>query len=109
MPEDTFQSEQILTFNDKLSSLLVEIGSTWAKNLMESGRLEDAISILERILQINYLEESLTILLYRLHCLNNNHLKAREILDRYRKALVKAEYTEKEADGFIEEIIRETV
>lgn len=109
MPEDTFQSEQILTFNDKLTSLLVEVGSTWAKNLSETGRLEDAISVLERILQINYLEESLTILLYRLHCLNNNHLKAREILDRYRKALLKAEYTEKEAASFIEEIVRTTV
>ncbi len=62
MPEDTFRSEQVLTFNDILANLMVEIGSTWAKNLADAGRLEEAITILERILLINYLEEELTIL-----------------------------------------------
>lgn len=108
MPEDTFQCEQTLAFNDTLTGILVELGSTWARNLMESQRFDDAISILERVLRINYLEENLTILLYRLHCLNNNFLKAREILDRYRKALMKAGYSGIEADSFIEEIIRTT-
>jgi DNA-binding SARP family transcriptional activator len=107
MPEDTFRSEQVLTFNDILANLMVETASTWAKNLADAGRLEEAITILERILLINYLEEELTILLYKLHCQNNNHLKAREILERYRKALRKAEYTEEEAASFIDEIIRQ--
>ena len=97
MPEDTFRSEQVLTFNDILANLMVETASTWAKNLAEAGRLDEAIAILERILLINYLEEELTILLYKFYCQNNNHLKAREILERYRKALLKAEYTEEEA------------
>jgi ATP/maltotriose-dependent transcriptional regulator MalT/DNA-binding SARP family transcriptional activator len=106
MPDDTFQSEQVLTFNDTLTDLLVEIGSTWANNLAESKRFDDAITILERILQLNYLEESLTILLYKLYSQNNNPLKSREILERYKKALVKAEYSEDEAEEFIEAIIR---
>ncbi|MFH0781206.1 MAG: BTAD domain-containing putative transcriptional regulator [Pseudomonadota bacterium] len=108
MPDDTFQSEQVLAFNDTLANLLVEIGSIWAKNLAESERFDDAIIILERILQLNSLEESLTVLLYKLHCLNNNPLKSREVLERYRKALLKAEYTEEEAADFIEEIIKST-
>ncbi|NTW88427.1 MAG: hypothetical protein HGB26_04725, partial [Desulfobulbaceae bacterium] len=83
-------------------------GSTWANNLAESKRFDDAITILERILQLNYLEESLTLLLYKLHCQNNNPLKSREILERYKKALVKADYTEDEAEDFIEEIIKST-
>ena len=108
MPDDTFQSEQVLAFNDTLANLLTEIGSTWANNLAESKRLDDAIAILERILQLNYLEESLTILLYKLHCRNNNPLKAREILERYKKALLKAEYSATEADEFLEEIVKAT-
>jgi DNA-binding SARP family transcriptional activator len=108
MPEDTFQSEQVLTFNDTLANLMAEVGSTWAKNLAEAGRIEEAIAILEQILLINYLEEELTILLYKFYCRNNNHLKAREILERYRKALLKAEYTKDETGAFIEEIIRTT-
>lgn len=107
MPEDTFRSEQVLTFNDILANVMVEAASTWAKNLADAGRLEEAITIIERILLINYLEEKLTILLYKFHCQNNNHLKAREILERYRKALLKAEYSEEEATSFIEEIIRQ--
>lgn len=104
MPEDTFHSEQVLTFNDVLAGLMTEIGSTWAKNLAEAGRLDEAITVLERILLINYLEEELTILLYKFYCRNNNHLKAREILDRYHKALLKADYTPDEATSFIDEI-----
>ncbi len=108
MPEDTFQSEQVLNFNDKLANLLGEIGSVWAKNIAESGRLEEAIALLERILQINYLDEGLTILLYRVHIQNHNPLKAREVLERYRRSLLKAEYTENEASSFIDEIVRTT-
>jgi ATP/maltotriose-dependent transcriptional regulator MalT/DNA-binding SARP family transcriptional activator len=108
MPEDTFQSEQVLTFNDTLANLMSEVGSTWAKNLAEAGRIEEAIAILEQFLHINYLEEQLTILLYKFYCVNNNHLKAREILERYRKALLKADYTEEEAISFIDDIIRTT-
>lgn len=106
MPDDTFQSEQVLDFNDNLTHLLVKIGWIWANSLAKSERREEAITVLERILQLNYLEEGLTTLLYKLHCRNNNPLKAREILDRYKKALLKAEYTEDEAEGFLEEIIR---
>ena len=105
MPEDTFRSEQVLAFNDTLANLMAEIGSNWAKHLAEAGRIEEAIAILERILLINYLDEELTILLYKFHCRNKNHLRAREILERYRKALVKAEYTHEEATSFIDEII----
>lgn len=105
MPEDTFRSEQILNFNDTLTNLLTEIGSTWASNLAGSGRKEEAIALLEQILRINYLEEQLTITLYQLHLRNNNPLKARETLERYRKALLKADYSEDEAAGFINEIV----
>ncbi len=105
MPEDTFRSEQVLTFNDILANLMAEMGSTWAGNLAEAGKTEEAIAILERILLINYLDEELTILLYKLHCRNNNYLRAREVLERYRKALLKADYTAEETDSFIDQVI----
>lgn len=105
MPEDTFHSEHILSFNDRLTTLLVEMGATWANNLMQAGSYKEAISILERILQIDSLAEDLTVLLYKLHLLNDNYLKAREILERYRKALIQAMYSEEEADSFIDKLI----
>jgi LuxR family maltose regulon positive regulatory protein len=108
MPEDTFRSDQVLIFNDMLANILSKVASTWAKHMAESGRLREAISLLERVLQINYLEEELTIHLYKLHSQNNNPLKARDILERYRKALLKSEYTEQEVNAFIEAIINNT-
>jgi len=94
MPEDTFQSDQVLAFNDTLVRLMIKIGSIWAQDLAETGKLGEATDILERILRIDSLEEELTIQLYTFHCRNNNHLKAREILERYRKALLKSDYSE---------------
>lgn len=108
MPEDTFRSEKALLYNDSLVGLMAEIGSIWAKKLAEAGQLEEAIAILERILHSNSLEEELTLLLHTFHCRNNNHLRAREILEQYRRALLKAEYTPEETDSFIDEIIRTT-
>ena len=105
MPDDTFRSEQVLAFNDTLTGLLVEIGTIWTNNLAEAKRYEEATTILERILQLNYLDERLTLLLYKFHILNNNHLKSRETLHKYKKALRKAEYSEEEISDFIEEIM----
>jgi LuxR family maltose regulon positive regulatory protein len=105
MPEDTFQSEQIFRFNDTLASLLSEIGMVWATNLAKSGQTEEAVSLLERVLRINYLDEDLTILLYQLYHKNNQPLSANETLGRYRKALIRAEYTEEEAESYIADIM----
>ncbi len=105
MPEDTFRSDQVLVFNDILANLMVEIGAAWAKLLAATGKLEEAMSVLEQILYINYLEEELTRLLYKFYCQNNNHLKARDVLERYKKALGKAGYSHEETTSYIEEII----
>lgn len=105
LPEDTLQSEQALAFNDVLADLLVEIGSVWAQNLADTGKLEEATTLLERIIKVNSLDEVLTIMLYKYYLARHNPLKARETLERYRKALLKAEYTEAEAAEFIDHII----
>ena len=104
MPEDTFKSEQVLAYNDQLIHIFVEFATVWATNLAKSGQPEEAIILIKRILQINLLEENLTQLLYRLYNQNNNPLKARDTLEGYRKALIKAEYTEEEITEFLDEI-----
>jgi LuxR family maltose regulon positive regulatory protein len=105
LPEDTFKSEQSLAYNDRLTHIFAEFTTVWATNMAKTGRLEEAATLVEQILYINPLEEDLTQLLYRLYNQNNNPLKARDTLDRYRKALIKAEYTEEEITEFIDEII----
>ncbi|MCP3892941.1 MAG: hypothetical protein GY702_29305 [Desulfobulbaceae bacterium] len=106
VPEDAFQSEQVLDFNDMLTSLLVEVGITWSDNLADSGRIEEAISILERVLQINYLEAQLTSRLYHYLIRASNPLRAKEVIERYRKALRKADYSAQDASDYIDEIVQ---
>jgi len=106
LPEDAFQSEQVLSFNDTLTHLLSEIARVWSANLIEYGRLDEAIVVLERILKINYLDEELTGILYRCHSQNGTPVKAKDVLERYRKALLKADYTETEAEEIVAEIDR---
>ena len=104
MPEDTFRNEQVLAYNDQLAHIFVEFSTIWATNMAESGRTGEAVALIEQILQINLLEEDLIRLLYRLHNLNNNPLKARKTLESYKKALIKAEYTREEITEFIGDI-----
>ncbi len=105
LPEDTFKSEQVLAYNDDLIHIFVEFTTIYARNMANTGRSEEATDLVERILQINFLEEDLTQLLYQLYNQNNNPLKARDTLERYKKALIKAEYTEEEIAEFLDEII----
>jgi DNA-binding SARP family transcriptional activator len=104
LPEETFRSEQVLSYNDQLIRILVEFTTIWATNMEESGQTEEAISLIGHILQINFLEEELIRLLYRLYNRNNNPLKACETLQNYKKALIKAGYTKEETTEFIDEI-----
>lgn len=105
MPDDTFHSEQVYTFNDTLSNLLIRSGLTLATILAEAQRDDEAIAVIERILKHNCLEDRLTTLLYQLHRRNNTPLKAKEVLERYRKALLKADYSEEEAGQFLDAVV----
>lgn len=106
MPEDTFKSEQVLAYNDMLIHVLIDFTTTWTTNMTRSGQYEEAIVLIEKVLQLNLLEENLTHLLYRLYNLNNNPLKARDTLKRYRNCLVKAEYNAEEIASFLDEITK---
>lgn len=100
MPEDIFQSDQALEFNDEVSNVLISIAKTWAENLENTAFTKEVILFLEKVLLTNPLEEELTALLYQFHNSQNNPLKARGTLQRYKQALLRADYTENEAEEF---------
>jgi ATP/maltotriose-dependent transcriptional regulator MalT/DNA-binding SARP family transcriptional activator len=108
MPEDIFQSEQSLTFSDEISHLFISVATAWTKFLLETSSTE-GIEFIETVLQSNVLEEELTALLYSFHLQQNSPLKARETIERYRQALLKADYTEKEANNFCAALKNQTL
>lgn len=105
LPEESFKSEQVLTYNDQLVNTLIEVTTTWARHMAETGCTENAIALIERVLQSNKLEEELVTLLYALYSKNNSPIKARETLERYRAALRKVEYSAQEIEEYIEVIL----
>ncbi len=107
VPEDIFKSEQALTYSDRLTDTLTEFTSAWAHHMAETGRTEEAITLIERNLEFNILEEQLITLLYALYLRNNAPIKASETLERYRTALTKIKYQPEEIEGFITEVISE--
>lgn len=105
LPEDTFKSEQVLSYNDQLVSLLIEFTTAWAAHMAETGRTIEAITLIERVLQMNRLEEQLITLLYALHVNNNSPIKAKETLERYRLALIKVDYSPEEIETFLQDVL----
>lgn len=104
-PEEVFYSEQAHTLNDQLVNTLMELTLVWAENMSASGNTEEAISLLEQTLQIHFQDERLIELLYSLYLKNQNHLKAGDTLERYRTALKKLDYSKKEIEELLGEII----
>lgn len=106
LPEDIFKSEQVLAYNDQLVFGLIEFTTTWANHMAETGRTEEAITLLEQVVLMNKLEEQLVTLLYALHSKNNSPIKAKETLDKYRAALIKVEYSLDEIETYLQEVIK---
>lgn len=104
-PEEVFYSEQSHSLNDQVVNTLMEITLVWAENMSGSGNTEEAISLLERTLQTHFEDERLIGLLYSLYLRNQNHLKAGDTLERYRVALKKLDYTKKEIEELVGEIV----
>jgi ATP/maltotriose-dependent transcriptional regulator MalT/DNA-binding SARP family transcriptional activator len=105
LPEETFKSEQVLTYNDQLVNSLIELTTTWANHMAETNRTEEAINLIEKVLRMNTLEEQLVTLLYALHLKHNSPIKAKQTLDRYRNALLKVEYSSEEIETFLQDVI----
>lgn len=106
LPEETFKSEQVLTYNDQLVNILIEFTTTWATHMAKTNRIEEAISLLEQVMQVCKLEEQLVTLLYGLYHKNNAPIKARDTLNKYCKALEKIDYSQREIETFIQDIMK---
>jgi len=105
LPEDTFKSEQVLSYNDQLVSLFIEFTTAWALHMAQTGRTIEAIHLIEKVLLVSKLEEQLVTLLYGLYLNTNSPIKARDTLERYRLALIKVEYSPEEIESFLADVM----
>ncbi|MFV0436959.1 MAG: BTAD domain-containing putative transcriptional regulator [Desulfopila sp.] len=106
LPEDTFKSEKVLSYNDQLVSLFIRFTTAWALHMVEIGRTTEAINLIEKTLQVSKLEEQLVTLLYALYLNSNNPIKARHTLERYRQALARIDYSPEDIESFLKNVMQ---
>jgi len=108
-PEDIFCSEKAVSLNDQIISILIEATISWAAIMIRDGETEEALSLVERSVNIYFYDERLVSLLHALYRESNNHLKAGDILNRYKSVLKRNKYTDEEIDDLQDEIISFTL
>jgi len=108
-PEDIFCSEKSVSLNDQIISILIEATISWAAIMIRAGETEEALSLVERSVNIYFYDERLVSLLYALYRQSNNHLKAGDILKRYKSVLKRNGYTDEEIDDLQDEILSFTL
>jgi LuxR family transcriptional regulator, maltose regulon positive regulatory protein len=108
LPTDTFTNEYASSWEMTLLDTFTTISMTWGTHLAATGRIDEAIQIVENILLSNGLEEKAVVLLCDLYTRNNMPVKIRKTLERYRKALEDIDYTKEEIEEIIAEITDHT-
>ncbi len=108
LPTEFFLSDQAVAFNDEIHDLLRKSCLTWSKRLVELHRLDEALSLLEKIEQILSSDEDYILLRYQLYLKRHNPLKARDILGTYRKKLLRLGYSDDEVDEAVLFIINDS-
>ncbi len=104
LPSDTFRNDAIFSFEDVLIATFEKTCLQWSKILVEAERHQEAIPILEKLLNTNELSESAVIELCKLYEKTYQPLKVRDTLDKYRSALKAADYSDEEIEAMIDNI-----
>jgi LuxR family transcriptional regulator, maltose regulon positive regulatory protein len=108
LPADTFINEYTTSWEHILLYLFTEVGLVWGAHLAETGRTDEAIQIVEKILLSNRLEEKAVVLLCKLYIRNNMPLKVRKALEHYKAALEEIDYTKEEVEEILSDIMFHT-
>ncbi len=105
LPTNTFTNDYTLSLEISLLETFTEVCMTWGDYLAKTNQIPGAVQILEKLLLSNTLEEKAVVMLCQLYVRNNMPLKVNKIIERYKTALIQIDYTEREADKIIAEIL----
>jgi DNA-binding SARP family transcriptional activator len=98
---ESFMAGQTAKYYDQLISLLTRISHIWAVSLAESDNAEEAVTVLEKALRYNHMDDRLITLLYSLYLKSGNPLKAKETILNYRQVLQELDYDQDQIDELL--------
>ncbi len=104
LPSNIFTSDPVFSYENNLLSHFSNISIRWAGILAQTDQLDEAILVIENLLQTNGLDENGILLLCRLHNQANQPLKVRATLKRYAQALKQIEYDDDEIEEILSDI-----
>lgn len=93
---------------DQLLQLLAKTGHTYGIILAESDCTEEAIEVVNKVLQINRMDDQLITLLHGLYIRSGKMLKAKETLQQYRQTLRDQDYNQEEIDDLLFQVAATT-
>ncbi len=105
LPEDTFYSDNAITYSYAIENKLIEMTIAWGKILLKSGLIDEAIQLLENLIERFRENDFLITFLYELYRKNNDPVQANNLLKSYQKELEKNDYLEVEIEGYINNVI----
>lgn len=103
LPGD-FGNEAAARYQDEVEQLYQEASDRFGRVLAQSGRLEEAIKVVEYARRYDMLNDDLVQLHYRLLISRNLSTKAHGLLDDYRNLLEREKYSSEEIDEILVEI-----
>ena len=106
---DGFMAGEAAQFMDRMTRLLTRITHTWAVSLAESDNLEEAVTILDKALRYDRMDDRLITLLYSLYLKSGNPLKAKETILNYRQILQDMEYNQEDVDEMLFQVASKAV
>ena len=106
LPGD-FGNEAAARYQDEVEQLYQEASDRFARILAQSGRLDEAIKIVEYARRYDMLNDDLVQLHYRLLLARNLSTKARGLVDDYRELLEREKYSAEEMEEILTELVKE--
>lgn len=100
MPGD-FGNEAAASYQDELEQLYMKASRSFSCLLARSGRLDEAIKVVDYARKYDMLNDDLVHLHYRLLLARNQNGKARRLLENYREILDREKYTVHEIDEIL--------
>ncbi len=95
LPGD-FGNEAAAQYQDELEQHYLEASQAFARLLAQSGRLDEALKVIEYARRYDSLNDNLVQLHYRLLLARNQPAQARSLLGSYRQVLEREKYSEEE-------------
>ena len=109
LESDSFMRNITMEYYGQMTSLLTRMTNTWAVTLAESDNPTEAITMLNKALRYDSMDDKMITLLYSLYLKSGTPLRAKETLINYRQALRDLGYDQEHIDELLFQVASKAI